>query len=545
MHTSQRHSAPRASQLTWCFSDPAAQNLSLALEKQARYMRSSIALALPGFDGEFATKGERSVDFGRLVLEQNAWINYFVNKGVSRGDAAIVSIPYGTAFVAISYALFRIGVDVCILDPEFDWSVGAYFVKDYDAQHFVGTRQSSVLARRAGLAVSDAINYIEVGEQQSLIGSALRSFRVRLTGCDPNEASLTVLRTHGSNCSRSTFQQRQLCSLANCFLDWFSLSEGDLALAGSVLESLLFPAAGLCSLLVSDRFSDGSPVVAKVILEVIQQRELKAVSGESRLWKSLARWSCDGDRFVKVGFVAIVRESRMDEVRSQEMIAKFPAANFHLVFGSPSFPFLSSRAIEADRAPVLEAGFRGNYIGVPFPGVQVSLLPVPSLRWPEEVDAVSSVGELAIAREDYAPIGDQDYWEGTGELVFFDASGGLWNCGSRSDIVNTSYGGFCPVRCESVFDRHPRVIKTVLVGLRRGDKTRPGLIVQTALENLPKRGIEESRFKAELMQLAADIEETSLILDIFFSDRLPLEEGGLQSIDRNRLAKKYSRSLRF
>lgn len=502
-------------------------------------------MIVPYSDSSAKIERVLAIKFSDLVLEQNAWVNYLQNSGVRRGDATVVALPFGPAFVAVNYALFRIGAHVCAVDSEFDWKVGHARLRDFDPQHIVGTRSSLSSARVLAAGNEGEVSFIEIEKPQALTGSVVRSFQTRFVGCDPNESSLTIMRTVGQSCTSAFFNQDQLCKLASHYRLWFDLNDGDRGLPGNILEALIFPAAGLASLVVTDRFSDGSPFVTKQILEAVACLDLRFVSGETRFWRSLARLSCRESLPSGSSFEAIVHGSDYATCGLALLSAALPELRFQLVFGSPCFPFVSCMEWSESNLREDSAEFRGIYRGNPLSGLQLSLLPAKTVRWTDEPNAATALGEIAIAREDYAPLGDPNSWEGTGELGFFDTSGALWHCGSRMDVLTTGFGGFCPVRCEAVFNRHPRVQRSVLFALRKGGKTRPGLVVETAVGDIPKRGVEESRFKAELIQLAADFEETSIILDIFFSDRLPLEDGALEVVDRKRVSKEYSRRVRF
>lgn len=543
MSLAQISDRSKSAQLSWHFDADTPQNLSLMLEEKARSLRSDAALILP--HPEIKEKGEnfRSLAFHDLVMEQNAWVNYLSNRGVKKGDTVVVWLPYSLSFVAVSYALFKIGAQAIVLDPEFNWKVGYSEVQKREPQHMIGTSSKLTYSKFIGSRSSGSVNRIEVEDPQARVGSVMRSLKARSTFWQ-QEVHLTLLKTQGSRCHMASFGQEQLGRLASLYKDWFGLKGGDRGLPGNLLEAILFPAAGLASLIVVEQISDSSFHSAKSAMKAVERFGLELVSGDALFWRTVATLAVRKEFSRTVSFQALIRGSHLSDCNLDTIKAALPNVSANLIFGSFGNPFIASRIWERrNERKHSEKAFRGIYVGEPLPGLQVSIMPSKAIRWKEEPEAATDVGEIATAKQEYAPLGDRNCWDRTGELGFFDQHGGLWHCGSKKDVISSSFGGFCPTRCEIVFNRHPRVKRSILIALNKNDKTRAGLVIETEVGDIPKRGVEESRFKAQLLQIAAHCEETSIILDIFFSDRLPLEEDNLESVDRTRLAKEYSRRI--
>ncbi|MDQ8185830.1 AMP-binding protein [Pelagicoccus sp. SDUM812002] len=533
----------KSAQLSWQFDADIPQNLSLMLEEKARLLRSDAALILPHPEIEEIGDNFRSLAFHDLVLEQNAWVNYLSNRGVKKGNIVVVWLPYSLSFVAVSYALFKIGAQAVILDPEFNWKVGYKEVQKREPAHMIGTSSKLTYSKFIGGRSSGSLNRIEVEDPHARVGSVIRSLKARSTFWQ-QEVHLTLLKTDGHRCDAASFGQEQLGRLASLYKDWFGLKGGDRGLAGNLLEAILFPAAGLTSLIVVEQISNSSLQSAKSVMKAVERFNLELVSGDALFWRKVSRLAISKDFSRSVSFQALIRGSHLCDCSLDTIKAALPNVSMNLIFGSFRNPFIASRIWERrnERKQSLK-DFRGVYIGEPLPGLQISIVSSKAIRWKEEPEAATDVGEISVANQDYAPLSDRNCWNRSGELGFFDRQGRLWYCGSKRDIISSSFGGFCPTRCEIVFNRHPRVKRAIVIGLTKNGKTRAGVVIETEFGDTPKRGIEESRFKAQLLQTAAHCEETSIILDIFFSDRLPLEEGSLDSVDRSRLATEYSRRI--
>src|SRR3546814_13192187 len=62
-----------------------------------------------------------------------------------------------------------------------------------------------------------------------------------------------------------------------------------------------------------------------------------------------------------------------------------------------------------------------------------------------------------------------------GDLGYFDADGRLWFCGRKSQRVVTTTGTLCTEQIEPVFNVHPEVRRTALVGVGERGAQRPVL----------------------------------------------------------------------
>ena len=52
-----------------------------------------------------------------------------------------------------------------------------------------------------------------------------------------------------------------------------------------------------------------------------------------------------------------------------------------------------------------------------------------------------------------------------GDLGYFDADGNLWFCGRKSHRVKVGEQELYSIQCEEIFNKHPDVFRTALVGV--------------------------------------------------------------------------------
>lgn len=211
----------------------------------------------------------------------------------------------------------------------------------------------------------------------------------------------------------------------------------------------------------------------------------------------------------------------------------------------------------AAAAPLTEKG-AGVCVGRPVKGVEVRVIgiggeelnqgqlsPLASGRTGEIVATGPMVTRRYDRLEDATRRGKvQDgerFWHRMGDLGRVDEDGKLWFCGRVVERVRTRDGlDFFPECCEQVFNRHPKVYRTALIGLGPAGKRTPGIVVQPIAGAYPKSEDEISQWVAELRQLGAETEMTRPIRHFFFRKNFPVDVRHNAKIHRLALAKEYT-----
>jgi acyl-CoA synthetase (AMP-forming)/AMP-acid ligase II len=128
-----------------------------------------------------------------------------------------------------------------------------------------------------------------------------------------------------------------------------------------------------------------------------------------------------------------------------------------------------------------------------------------------------------------------------GDLGYFDPEGRLWFCGRKSHRVVTARGILFPVACEGVFNRHPGVYRSALVGIGPVNDKKPVLCVELEPAAL---GMDRSKLRQELLQLGSENPTTKNIKTVLFHPAFPVDVRHNAKIFREKLALWAARELR-
>ncbi len=99
------------------------------------------------------------------------------------------------------------------------------------------------------------------------------------------------------------------------------------------------------------------------------------------------------------------------------------------------------------------------------------------------------------------PDGDK-FWHRMGDVGYLDEDGLLWFCGRKAHLVETERGKMFTIPCEAIFNEHPQVDRSALVGIGEKPRQMPVIIVEPETDNFPSTDADCQRFRAELRELA-------------------------------------------
>lgn len=132
----------------------------------------------------------------------------------------------------------------------------------------------------------------------------------------------------------------------------------------------------------------------------------------------------------------------------------------------------------------------------------------------------------------YGPNGE--VWHRLGDAGYLDEKGRLWYCGRVSQRVKGKSGPLFSLNCEPLFDGHPKVRRSGLVGVPSGDAEEPVICAEVVKGTSAS---ELSQIRTELLQLATTRPATSQIKHVLFPKVLPVDPRHNSKIERPKLAK--------
>ncbi len=108
-----------------------------------------------------------------------------------------------------------------------------------------------------------------------------------------------------------------------------------------------------------------------------------------------------------------------------------------------------------------------------------------------------------------------------GDVGYFDEAGRLWFCGRKSQRVRmrgeAGGGDLFSTPFEGVFNTHPQVARSALVGVERGGNMEPVMCIERTADG---KRVRVERLRQELLSLAQRHEHTRIVRDFSVSSAI-------------------------
>jgi acyl-coenzyme A synthetase/AMP-(fatty) acid ligase len=340
----------------------------------------------------------------------------------------------------------------------------------------------------------------------------------------------------------------------NAIRDEYGIEPGEVNLPTFPLFALFDPALGMTTIVPDMDPTRPAKVDPRKIISPIEEYGVTTMFGSPALLDTVGRWGEEHGvtlpslkRVISAG--APVSPKVIERVQS--MLTGDAA--IHTPYGATeSLPVatISSHEILAETRHATDRG-AGTCVGRPVDSIEAAVIRIddePISTWSEDLTVDDGeIGEIVVkgpqvsrayhnapAHDRLAKITDgETIRHRMGDLGFFDDRGRLWFCGRKTHRVETKDGTLYTVPCESVFNAHPEVFRTALVGVGTVGAQRPVLCVEL---EAGVSATEESRILEELLALGAGFEHTEQIQTILFHPGFPVDIRHNAKIGRSVLA---------
>ncbi len=128
-------------------------------------------------------------------------------------------------------------------------------------------------------------------------------------------------------------------------------------------------------------------------------------------------------------------------------------------------------------------------------------------------------------------------WHRMGDAGYLDAEGRLWFCGRLAERVETPHGALYPDCVEPIFNQHPRVRRTALIGFGPRGKQVAALAIECWPGQRPRGHGGRRELGRELRALGTAHAHTNLVRLFYFVDRFPVDVRHNAKIHRLQLAR--------
>lgn len=478
----------------------------------------------------------------------------FLRAGFKKNDRVAVLIPPSRDFLAVSFALFRAGVTPVLIDPGIGFSNMGRCLAEAAPDAFVGSAKAHIARAAGGWAPTARLKVVAGGPSLGL--PTLETMRALGRGravdlpAVPADGRAAILFTSGSTGAPkgAVYEHSMFSAQVDQLRELFNITEGEVSLATFPLFGLFDVALGQTVVIPDMDFSRPGLVDPMAIIVPIQKYRIHQLFGSPALLDRVGRFGAKHGIALPT-LKRVMSAGAPVPAKTLALFSKMLNQNvpIYTPYGATeALPVALTSSFEIlEETGAKTALGEGICVGRPVKGIEAAVIRIedgPIKVWSDDLRVpYGKIGEIVVKGpvvtgeyfrrvEDMAKakIGDgKAFWHRMGDLGYFDELGRLWFCGRKAHRVKTEKGEQYTICVEGVFNAHPKIKRSALVGVGGI----PVLCVELEAGIAPSEAL-----KNEILDLPGRPAFTRDIKDVLFHPSFPVDTRHNAKINREALS---------
>jgi acyl-CoA synthetase (AMP-forming)/AMP-acid ligase II len=552
-------------------------NIAIQLSAMARRQPHNLAVVVPTCRDESGHVRYAYSTYQQLDRDSDEIARGLEAMGIARGTRAVVMVRPGLDFFALVFAVFKAGIVPVLIDPGIGLRNLGQCCREAEPGAFIGIPKAVWARRILGWGRGTVRQVIVVGprrvsrsrfaattldEVRQAGREALENRPDSALASDPLAADelAAILFTSGSTGPPKgvVYTQAIFNAQVEQIRKIFAIEPGEVDLCTFPLFALFAPALGMTAI-VPD-MDPTRPALADPakIIGAIEDFAATNLFGSPALLRQLVRGDAGAPSRLSTVKRVVSAGAPVPSSIIEKMAARLepPAQVFTTYGATEALPVaaIGSDEILGETRQLTEAG-KGVCVGRPVDWIDARVIVIrdePIPVWSDDlVVPDGTIGEIVVA----GTVVTREYFNRPeafhrmGDLGYRDARGRLWFCGRKAHRVILEDETLYTIPCEAIFNTHPDVFRSALVGVvRRGGGVRkpatgatiPVICIE-AVRRLSAR--EQDRIRGELLELGRGHAHTSKIRAVLFHRAFPVDIRPNSKIFREKLAVWAARRL--
>lgn len=524
------------------------------MQKNISSLISEMAALMP--DRPAVIDGARTISFKELDEEINLLAAGLARAGVRPGMRAALMVPPSIEFTALTFALFRTGAITVLIDPGIGASNMGTCLGEARPEAFIGIPKAQAARLLLGWGRESLKLFVTVGPRLFWGGYTLKGLRrigargTPRTHVGP-DGTAAILFTSGSTGAPkgAVYTHAMFAAQAAMLKAYFKIEPGSYSVPTFPLFALFDVALGLTIALPDMDFTRPAAVDPEMLAGLINRYKAEQLFGSPALLETLGRYGeAHGAKLP-----SLKRVISCGAPVSQAVIARInkmvpPGTQVYTPYGATEA--LPTACISGGELAALPVNGPGVCVGKTWAGMESFIIKIsdhPIADWDESLLLpAGEIGEITVKGPVVSPayFGREtstalakirgeggEFYHRMGDVGWKDTEGRLWFCGRKSHRVTTPEGPLFTIPCEAVFNAHPKVRRTALVGVGPAGYQTPALCVE-----LKKDAHYNNALTAELLELGGARENTKRIKTVLYHPGFPVDIRHNAKISREKLA---------
>ncbi len=516
--------------------------------------------------------GWQATSYAELEALSNQIANGLSDLGVVKGMRACLFVKPGRELIALTYALFKLGAVPVLADPGMGRERLLSAVERMAPEVFIGIPLAHAIRVVFKSAFRSVRIHVTVGRKLGWGGASLKGliqgqsteFEVEPTLSSDLAA---VLFTSGSTGPPKgvEYTHGMFHAQVRALDAIYDFRPGEVDVACFPLFALFDIAFGMTSVFPNMDASRPAQCDPDEIVRAIEEHAATTSFGSPAIWRRvLPRCHAQGRKLPTLRRLLMAGAPvPPDLIQTAHAVLSMEADVFTPYGATEALPVASIAGREV--TPALLGPMRngaGTCVGAPAPGIEIRLIRIseePIATWSESLAVgLGEVGEVCVrgpvvtrcyanepGHTERAKIrhGDGTLWHRMGDVGRIDGEGRLWFLGRVSHRIETESGTRMPVPVENVFNQHPRVARTALVGIGPRGREVPLLCVEAIPGEYPKGETMTQGFIMQLRDIGRRVPRAADIEHFLFHEAFPVDPRHNAKIHREELKAWAERQL--
>ena len=543
-----------------------ALNVAQRLTAVARQMPRAVAVAEPASGGRW-----RQVTFGQLDDDSNRIACGLRQLGVVEGTRLALLVRPGIDFIALVFALFKSGAVTILIDPGLGRRNMVRCLAEARPDGFVAIPLAHAVRTLLRGRFPQARINVTVGRRWFWGGVTLEQLRRtpgdggQLAPMRP-DAPAAIIFTSGSTGPPKgvLYSHGNFDAQVDQIRDLYGIQPGEIDLPCFPLFGLFNCAMGVTAVIPDMDASRPAQVDPAKIVKAAQAWQVTQTFGSPAVLDKIGSYCvAQGIRLPSIRRVLSAGAPVPIRVLEAMRACTHTDGDVYTPYGATeALPVASISASEVlgQTAARTRQG-AGVCVGRKFSGIQWKVIrivdgPIPCLDDATQLPE-GEIGELIVQgpvvtleyvtrpeTNRLAKIGDGDgFWHRMGDVGYLDQQQRFWFCGRLSHRVLTPGGPLFTIPCEAIFNQHPDVNRSALVGVGPPGEQRPVVVLEPRKDRWPGTKRRREEFFAEVSRLGQQSPNTAGIRDFLIKADFPVDVRHNAKIFREKLAVWAARQL--
>jgi acyl-CoA synthetase (AMP-forming)/AMP-acid ligase II len=536
-------------------------NISNYLSQMAKKIPGKRAVVCPMGRDKYNRTAYSHLTFHQLDQDSDRLAHSLERIGIGRGIRTILMVKPSLNFFITIFALFKTGAVPVVVDPGMGLKRMISCLKESRPQGFIGIPLAHLVRilypaffKTVKIWVTDGPRWFWGGPTfKSLIQNPWEPYHVSKTLKNDMAA---ILFTTGSTgpAKGAVYTHGNFDAQLRQIKTHLSISPGEIDLSTFPLFALFWPALGITSVIPD--MDPTKPALAnpKKIIDTIKDQEVTSMFASPALLHRLGKYA--KDKRIKLSSLKRVISAGAPVAPSHIKQFSFilsHGAEIHTPYGATeAVPIISiaSDEILSETKDLSEQGY-GNCIGYPINNIKIRLIKIsdnPIEKWSDDLvvkdgdmGEITVKGDLVTRQYFEKPDADMmakikqgnEIWHRMGDLGWRDKKGRIWFCGRKNHRVIAKDITFFTIPCEAIFNLHPKVFRSALVGVGPYKNQKPVICIEL-IEG--KHKINKKDLTSELLEMAKQNEMTKNIVTVLYHKSFPVDIRHNSKIFREKLA---------